>query len=113
MAPHFYALSQLVVDPVFDDEVARSRSPLKVVEGMAAGTPVVTGDVGDRRATLENGRAGVLVAPGSAEALAEGMVVVLDDPERRRWMSEQGREISARFRWDRLVRDFVQAYELF
>ncbi len=110
--PSLYAASHLLVDPVFDDDVARSRSPLKVVESLAMGVPVVTGDVGDRADMLDRGRAGVLVRPGCAEALAEGIVSALKDRARYESMSEQARETSQRFRWDDLVHKFVQVYEI-
>jgi glycosyltransferase involved in cell wall biosynthesis len=105
-----YAASHLVVDPVFDDDAARARSPLKIVEGLAMGVPIVTGDVGDRAAMLDGGRAGVLVKPGSAEALAEGIVGVLNDRAWREEMAKQARLISQRFRWDHLGQRFAQIY---
>lgn len=108
--PAIYAASDLSVDPVFDDNAARARSPLKIVESLAIGVPVVTGDSGDRALTLDDGRAGVLVQPGSADALAEGIACVLNDPARRDSMAEHARQISARHRWDNLVQEFVKIY---
>ncbi|MGW8319479.1 MAG: glycosyltransferase, partial [Candidatus Promineifilaceae bacterium] len=51
--PGYLALATVSVDPVHDDLTARARSPLKVVESIVMGVPVVTGDVGDRRMTLQ------------------------------------------------------------
>lgn len=107
-----YAASHLVVDPVFDDDAARARSPLKIVESLAMGVPVVTGDVGDRAAMLDNGRAGILVKPGSADALAEGIISVMSDRARYDWMAERARVVSEQFRWDRLVHEFVKVYAI-
>jgi glycosyltransferase involved in cell wall biosynthesis len=45
-----------------------ARCPLKILESMAQGTPVITSDVGDR--TLILGTAGFYAAPGNAEAYA-------------------------------------------
>ncbi|MGB9724483.1 MAG: glycosyltransferase family 4 protein [Chloroflexia bacterium] len=109
--PDYLALGDLSVDPVRDDAVARARSPLKVFESLACGLPVVTGDVGDRREILGNGEAGLLVAPGDARALAEGIVALLGDPVRRREMAEAAREQAERYMWDRLVERFLQVYE--
>ncbi len=109
-APAYYAASQMVVDPVLNDDAARARSPLKIVESMAMGVPVVTGDVGDRAEMLGGGRAGVLVEPGSAPALAEGIRCVLEDLDRHRWMSEEARRLSEQYRWDRLVDKFTAVY---
>lgn len=105
-----YAVSHLVVDPVFDDDAARARSPLKIVESLAMGIPVVTGDVGDRAAMLDNGRAGVLVQPGSADALAEGIISALSDRACYNSMAERAQVVSEQFRWDRLVHEFVKVY---
>jgi len=110
--PLYYHLADVSVDPVRDSLVARARSPLKVVESLAMGVPVVTGDVGDRAMVLDGGHAGVLVKPGCAEALAEGVVSILKDRARYEWMSEQARAISQRFRWNDLVHEFVKVYEI-
>jgi glycosyltransferase involved in cell wall biosynthesis len=107
-----YAASHLVVDPVFDDDAARARSPLKIVESLAMGIPVVTGDVGDRAAMLDNGRAGVLVKPGSADALAEGIISAMSNRECYNSMAEWAQVVSKQYRWDRLVHEFVKVYAI-
>jgi glycosyltransferase involved in cell wall biosynthesis len=110
--PAIYAASQVVVDPVNDDDVARARSPLKVVEALACGVPVVTGAVGDRAMMLEEGQAGVLVPPGHAPALAEGLLRVLTDPAYHAELSEGARRTRRRFQWNVLVQEFVRIYEV-
>jgi glycosyltransferase involved in cell wall biosynthesis len=78
--PDLLRLSAISTDPVEDDAVARARWPLKIVESMAAGVPVVTAAVGDRGEMLGDGRAGVLVAPGDAHALAAAIRRLIHDP---------------------------------
>jgi glycosyltransferase involved in cell wall biosynthesis len=107
-----YAASHLVVDPVFDDDTARARSPLKIIESLAMGIPVVTGNVGDRAAMLDNGRAGILVKPGSADELAEGIISVLSDRACYNSMVERAQAISEQFRWERLAQEFVKVYTI-
>ena len=109
---NIYAASHLVVDPVFDDDTARARSPLKIIESLAMGIPVVTGDVGDRAAMLDNGRAGILVKPGSADELAEGIISVLSDRACYNSMVERAQAISEQFRWERLAQEFVKVYDV-
>ncbi len=75
--PALFALATVSVDPVHGDRVAEARWPLKIVESLAAGVPVVTGDIGDRGEMV--GRAGILVPPGDAKALADGLAQVLGD----------------------------------
>ncbi len=106
--PYYLKLGHVSVDPVYDDVVARARSPLKLFESMALGVPVVTGDVGDRREIL--GQAGLLVAPGDAEALAEGIMAMLQDEDRAKAMAEAALEMRERYYWDVLVKDFAKVY---
>lgn len=108
--PNYLLLADLTVDPVHDDQVARARSPLKILESMACGIPVVTGDVGDRREILADGAAGLLVRPGDPEALAEGIASLLLDPVRRKEMAEAARERARAYLWERLVEDFLRVY---
>ncbi len=53
---------------------------IALAEAMAAGVPIVATDVGACREVLDGGRCGLLVAPGSPEALAAGIFKVLADP---------------------------------
>jgi glycosyltransferase involved in cell wall biosynthesis len=90
--------------------VARSRSPLKIVESLASGVPVVTGDVGDRREVLGDS-AGLLVAPGDARALAGGIVAALGDQALHRRLADGARARAERYRWDRLARAWQRVYD--
>jgi glycosyltransferase involved in cell wall biosynthesis len=109
--PAYLALSDVTTDPVLDDMVARARSPLKIVESLAVGTPVVTGDVGDRREMLADGQAGVLVAPGDPRALADGLAQILSQPDRMRCLSEGALHQRERYYWDVLIGQVLDLYE--
>lgn len=109
--PYYMALADVTVDPVYDDDVARSRSPLKIFESLAVGTPVVTGDVGDRRYILGDGQAGLLVSPGDAQAMAEGIIAVLQNCDKVRSMQDASIRLRERYYWDVLVQDFVRVYD--
>ncbi|MGI8828228.1 MAG: glycosyltransferase [Candidatus Limnocylindria bacterium] len=53
--------------------------PMALLEAMASGLPVVATAVSGTRDVVQSDRSGVLVAPGNAQALAEGMTKVLAD----------------------------------
>jgi glycosyltransferase involved in cell wall biosynthesis len=106
----YLALAELSVDPVCDDDVARARSPLKIFESMALGVPVVTGDVGDRAELLDGGRAGVLVAPGNVDALAQGVLGILTDEDRRLALAEASRLRAQQYTWPVLVEHWERIY---
>jgi glycosyltransferase involved in cell wall biosynthesis len=106
----YLALSECTVDPVYDTLGARARSPLKIVESMALGVPVVTGDVGDRREMLGNGQAGVLVPPGDAVALAEGLRLLLSDEHLHQCLAAGARDRANCYRWRRLISTWTAMY---
>lgn len=107
----FTSLCDITVDPVHDDDVARARCPLKLIESLALGIPMVTGDVGDRRALLEDGRAGVLVAPGSAAALAEALQGLARDDARRAALGRRAQAVSAQYDWQVLAGQWQTIYQ--
>jgi len=109
-SPLYLRAAHVSVDPVRDTLVARARSPLKAFESLAVGTPVVTGDVGDRRAILDDGRAGQIVSPGDSDALARGIVDVLADPDRATALTRAAEAVRERYYWDVLVRDWEHVY---
>ena len=123
-APYYLAMADVSVEPVHDDLTARARSPLKLFESFAVGTPVVTGDVGDRRNILGappqspptlggkfcDGEAGLLVEPGDAQALAEGILTILEDSDLAHAMQEAALSLCERYYWDVLVRKFIRVY---
>ncbi|MCA1553208.1 MAG: glycosyltransferase, partial [Chloroflexi bacterium] len=108
--PRYLCAADCSVDPVYDTPASRSRSPLKIVESMALGVPVVTGDVGDRREMLANGGAGVLVHAGAAQALARGVLRVLCDGHLREQLACGARARAAAYDWAMLAPRWAQVY---
>jgi glycosyltransferase involved in cell wall biosynthesis len=60
----------------------RAASNMKVFQYMAMGTVPMVSDVGDLRSYVQDGQAGVVVAPGDAAALASALTELLQDEER-------------------------------
>jgi len=109
--PLYYFLADLSVDPVRDDLVAEARFPLKIVESLAAGIPVVTGEVGGRREILGDGKAGVLVKPGDSQTLAAGILRVLQNPDAAISMRRAAESLQGRYYWNVLAPRFARVYE--
>lgn len=108
--PSYYRLADVVVDPVYDNDAARGRLPLKLFESWASGTPFVTGDVGDRRKILGSPPAGILVQPGSPEALSKGILKVLLDPAQAAILCEQGKKRVHNYYWSHLAQTMEKSY---
>lgn len=108
--PTYYRLADVVVDPVYDNDAARGRLPLKLFESWASGVPFVTGDVGDRRLILGTAPAGVIVEPGSAEALANGILEVLLNSSHAQTLGDRGRRRVKDYYWHRLALKMERTY---
>lgn len=63
-----------------------------IIEGMAAGKPVIATDGGGAREIIERGRSGLLVPMGDATAMADAIGVLLADPSRAEDLARGGRE---------------------
>ncbi len=65
--------------------------PNVALEALAAGVPVVATAVGGTPEVIEHGVTGLLVPPGEANLLADGIACVLSDAPARERLSRQGR----------------------
>jgi glycosyltransferase involved in cell wall biosynthesis len=82
--------------------------PLKVVEYMAAGLPLVASALGDVPALV--GDAGVLVPPGDFRALLDAVDSLLANPAQRAVLGEAGRRRArSLFTWDRVAASLIDA----
>lgn len=108
--PQYYAIATVSVDPVHDDIVGKSRYPLKIVESLYMGVPVITGDVGDRRSILQIDKLGLLVSPGDSQAIAKGVLDLLGDPDLRQQMSIYALASRHQWTWKALAPLFLGVY---
>ena len=84
--------------------------PVALMEALALGLPVVATDVGGIPEVVEHGREGLLVAPGRPGELAEALVLLLTDAERRRRMAEAAAQRGAGLSIDSAVRRTEAVY---
>jgi glycosyltransferase involved in cell wall biosynthesis len=79
-------------------------------EALAAGTPVVTTRGADTWPELER-CGGAVIVPADADAIAEVVGALLDDPERRATMGQCGREwVFGNLDGERVIEAFEQLY---
>lgn len=94
--------------------VLPSRSeafPNSVIEAMASGLPVVATATGGLLDLVDNGRTGILVAPGDARGLAGAVRRLLGDRPLAIRLGEQARrEIARRYSFDTMVASFEDLY---
>ncbi|HVR11810.1 MAG TPA: glycosyltransferase [Thermoanaerobaculia bacterium] len=75
--------------------------PLKVLESMAAGVPVVASDLPSLREVIDDGSDGRLVRPDRPSELARALRVLLESPRARHEMAARARRKAAeRYSWE-------------
>jgi glycosyltransferase involved in cell wall biosynthesis len=100
------AIDVLVHPPTTPDSL-----PAAVLEGMAAGRPVIGARIGGVPELVEHGLTGCLVPPGSVEELARALRGLLGDPGARAAMGAAGRRrVAAGFSRERFGRAMTDVY---
>ncbi|WP_338667713.1 glycosyltransferase [Pseudodesulfovibrio methanolicus] len=98
----YYAQSTLLVHPS-----RREALPNSIMEGAAAGLPVIATDVGGVSRLVVEGKTGLLVEPGDAKELAQAICTLLDAPERAHDMGSQGKQhMQQHFSMDAMVQNY-------
>jgi sugar transferase (PEP-CTERM/EpsH1 system associated) len=83
-----------------------------VLEAMASGLPVIATAVGGNVELVEQGFNGCLVPVGDDEALANALVLLLqDDEERARQGANARQRVCQQFDWDRAVQGYLDVYD--
>jgi phosphatidylinositol alpha-mannosyltransferase len=82
-----------------------------LTEAFAAGTPVVASNIPGYRDVVRDGVDGILVAPGDAQALAEILRDLHEEPARRGEMALAAADDVERFAWPRVAGEVMSAYE--
>ena len=82
-----------------------------VLEGMAAGLPVVVTNVGALQEAVADGRTGFLVPAGNTDAFAAALARLLGDPALRQQMGREARSVAeSRFGVEACADTHVRAY---
>jgi glycosyltransferase involved in cell wall biosynthesis len=86
--------------------------PVKLLEYLAAGVPVVASDFLTIRGVLAPDRCGSLVDPTDVEAAQQAVTRLLDDPEEARAMGRRGAAaVRRRYSWEEEARTLLAVYE--
>lgn len=92
----------------------RTPYPVKLLEYMAAGLPVVASDLPPSRELLEDAGCGFLVDPFDSAAVAEAIGWLFDHPDEAEQMGRRGRQaILDRYNWTGEGQKLVRYYERF
>jgi phosphatidylinositol alpha-mannosyltransferase len=104
--PRYYRTADVFCAPNTGNE----SFGLILLEAMAAGTPVVASNIEGFSYVVAHEQEGLLVPPRNATALADALVQLLGDADRRREMGRRGQEKASNFAWDRVSRQVLDFY---
>jgi len=94
----YYDLVDVLAYPRRSIRLTELVTPLKPLEAMAQGRVLVASDVGGHRELIADGRTGVLFRAGSADAMVESIVRLLENAEMSTAIKAAGREFVERER---------------
>lgn len=80
------------------------------LEAMSRGLCVIASDAGGMHDLIENGRNGILVPLGDANALADAALAIIRDPGRASEMSRAAAVTARRYTWERVARETADFY---
>lgn len=85
--PAYYSLMDVLIMPS-----QRDGLPNALLEALACQRAVIATPVGGMLDVIVDGENGLFVPPGDFQALADGIIALLGDPERRENLGENGRK---------------------
>src|ERR1035437_9591708 len=82
-----------------------------LTEAFAAGTPVIASDIAGYRDVVRNDVDGILVPPGDAQAMAEALRDLWEEPARRYELARAAVSDVERFAWPQVAAQVMDAYQ--
>jgi glycosyltransferase involved in cell wall biosynthesis len=108
--PACLSLADVCIYPMQDTLLNRAKSPMKVLEPMLLGIPMVAHRVGQAAEFVGDG--GALVRPGDLSGMASAVTAILRDPALRVRLGQRAQErVWERFNWEHLSQIAEAAYE--
>lgn len=97
------------MDMLFNPSVTETFGNV-TLEAMAAGLPVVAARATGSESLIDDGVTGRLIQPGRTQAFADALRQFCEDGELRQKIGLAGLQSSARYGWDQVNQELVDAY---
>ena len=107
----YYALMDVIVYPRKHTRVTEMTTPLKPLEAMALGKPVICSSVGGL-VELVGKENGLFFPPGNYDILVNCCRMLMHDPVMRKELGTNGKERAINERsWDKIVKKYIRVYD--
>jgi starch synthase len=108
----FFSRATLVVLPYREEEGDGTKGHSGALStAHSFGKPVVTTRIGDFPAQVEETDSGLVVPPEDPAALAEAIIKLLTDNNRRIEMATNSRKQAERLSWENIAKRHIEVYE--
>jgi glycosyltransferase involved in cell wall biosynthesis len=108
--PNYIAAADVAIACFEDNKQSRCKSPLKVVEYLAAGKAIVASRLPEVEKMIDD--AGILVTPDNPNQIAEAVTTLLDDDDLRTQLGAKARGRAERiYNWQQSADTLQRAYE--
>ncbi len=105
--PHILAAADIFVHPSGNESFG-----IVFVEAWATGKPVIGANTGAVSSLIDEGKDGLLFEYGNADSLAEKVIALLGDKEKRRAMGVNGQKKAlAKYSWEQVSNQLRSVYE--
>ncbi len=109
--PDYFAAADLALYPFGDTLINRCKCPVKLLDLLYSGVPVVADAVGEIREYIRHGETGLLTSSDMPEAIAEAAIALLRDPVRRLELAGlAAAEMHTKYAWDTLTERLLDVY---
>jgi glycosyltransferase involved in cell wall biosynthesis len=103
---NLYQQADILINPSLSESFGMS-----LIEAMATGVPVIASKVGGMTGIVEVGKTGLLFKSGDAKALAEAIMLLLQNQQLRLSMGEASRQrVLNYFSWDKVTESLLVNY---
>jgi glycosyltransferase involved in cell wall biosynthesis len=107
--PHLLAAVDIYIQPSVNEGLS-----LSIIEAMAAGVPVIATRVGAAEEIIQDGKGGLLIEAGSASAIRQALLCLLQEPKERILLANAARQIvSDRFSLHSMTDSYRDLYASF
>jgi|SRR5579872_7192131 len=106
--PTYFSIATASIVPLLKRELFKGARPSKILPSLASGVPVIFCGEGETADLLRLSGSGVSVEPENAARLADAVLELSRNSERRNNMAAKGRQLTVeRFSWNRIVNGFL------
>ncbi|WP_284680626.1 glycosyltransferase family 4 protein [Aceticella autotrophica] len=99
--PYYFSMADIGLCTLFPTELINYSFPLKAVEYMAAGLPVVATDMGELGDLIKKNKCGITITYSYTDLL-EKLIMLLNNPDKLRSMGSNGLKAAEMYDWKNL-----------